>query len=60
MELRPGALTTQRGGIGEGVIEGRLRREGTDVYFWLIHVIFGRNQYNIIKQLSSNGKKKNR
>ena len=30
-----------------GVVGGRLKREGTYVYLWLIHV--GRNQHNIAK-----------
>ena len=28
--------------------------EGTYVYLWLIHVMFGRNQYNIVEELSFN------
>ena len=35
-------------------VEGRLKREGTYVYLWLIHVDVGRNQHNIVKQLSCN------
>jgi len=35
-------------------IEERLKREGTYVYFWLIYVVVGRNQHNIVKQPSSN------
>ena len=32
---------------------GRFKRKGTYVYLWLTHGD-GRNQYNIVKQLSSN------
>ena len=32
--------------------------EGTNVYLWLFHTLFGRNQHNIVKQLSSTLKKK--
>ena len=31
---------------------GRFKREGTYVNLWLIHVMYGRNQNNIVKQLS--------
>ena len=39
-------------------MEGRSKREGTNAYLWLIHVMYGRNEHNIVKQLSSNKKKK--
>ena len=41
------SVTIQRGG-------GSFKREGTNVYLWLIYVMYGRNQDNIIKQLSFN------
>ena len=30
---------------------------GIYVYLWLTHIAYGRNQHNIVKQLSSNLKK---
>ena len=38
-------------GVGGG---RRFKREGAYVYLWLIHVDNGRNQHNIVKQISSN------
>ena len=32
----------------------RFKREGMYVYLWLIYLTYGRNQHNIIKQLSFN------
>ena len=37
-------------GVGE---EGSFKREGTDGYLRLTHLLYGRNQHNIVKQLSS-------
>ena len=37
-------------------VGGRFKKEWVYVYLWLIHVMYGRNQYNILKQLSSNEK----
>ena len=31
-------MITSRGEIGEGGVEERLKREGTYVYLWLVHV----------------------
>ena len=44
----------------KGRWEGSSGGRGTYVYLWLIHVDYGRNQHNIVNQLSSNieGKKK--
>jgi len=36
---------------------GRFKREGTYVCLWLIMLMCGRDQYNIVKQLSANFKK---
>ena len=36
---------------------GRFKRKGTYVCLWLIMLMCGRDQYNIVKQLSSNFKK---
>ena len=36
-------------------VGGRCKKEGTYVYLWLIHI--GRNQHNIVKQLSCGLKK---
>ena len=47
------SVTAQRGGTGSGV-GGSFKTEGTNVYLWLLHVMYGRNQDNIIKQLSFN------
>ena len=38
-------------GCGVG---GKLKREGTHVYLWLIHIVDGRNQHDIVKQLPTN------
>ena len=38
-------------GDGRG---GRFKWEETYVYLWLIHVDYGRNLHNIVKQLSFN------
>ena len=38
-------------GCGVG---GKLKREGTHVYLWLIHNVDGRNQHDIVKQLPTN------
>ena len=43
----------QRRGVG-WELGGRLKKQGIYVYLWLIHIALGRNQHNIIKQLSSN------
>jgi len=44
-----GSGTTPKGGMGREV--GRMfKKEETKVYLWLIHVEFGRNQHNIVKQ----------
>ena len=32
--------TTEGGGLGWEVEEGRFKREGTNVYLWLIHVVW--------------------
>ena len=37
-------------------VGGRFKKERVYVYLWLIHVMYGRNQHNILKQLSSNEK----
>ena len=42
------------GGVG-----GRLKREGA-YELWLIHFLFSRNQYNLVKQLYSNFKNLNK
>ena len=44
---------TQMGGMG-WAIGGRFKREGAYVYLWLNQVMYGRNQHNIVKQLSCN------
>ena len=36
---------------------GKLKREETHVYLWLIHTVDGRNQHDIVKQLPTNLKK---
>ena len=36
---------------GMGEAGGRCEREGIYVYLQLIHVLYTRNQYNIVKQL---------
>ena len=51
------SMITSRAGTG-WEMEGRSKREGTNAYLWLIHVMYGRNEHNIVKQLSSNKKKK--
>jgi len=33
---------------------GRLRRERICAPLWLIHILYGRSQHNIVKQLSTN------
>ena len=38
-------------------MRGKFKREGTYVYLWLFHILFSRNQHNIVKQLSSTLKK---
>ena len=46
-----GSVTPYTGGIGEGG-----SRERGHVYLWLNHLMYGRNQHNIVTQLSSNYK----
>ena len=49
-------LVTSDGGGLRWEMGGRLKTEGKCVYLWLIQVD-GRNQHNIVKQLSSSKKK---
>ena len=44
-----GSVMTQMGGMGVG---GTLKKKEIYVYLWLIHLLYGRNQHNIVKQLS--------
>ena len=57
--LSRGSVTTQRGGMGWEV-GGRLTREGTCVYLWLIHVDVWQKHHHIviILQLKNQEKKK--
>ena len=56
-ELSP-ALYSHLEGWDELRAGGKFKKKGTLlVYFWLIALLYSRNQHNIVKQLSSNGKK---
>ena len=35
---------------------GRFKWEGMHVYLWLIHMLYGRNQHNIVRQSSFKNK----
>ena len=52
------SVTAQRGGVGWGWEEGSRRRGHKYTYSWFT-LWYGRNQQNIVKQLSSNFKKVN-
>ena len=41
-------------GCDGGGWEGGSRERGHNVYLWLIMLLYGRNQHNIVRQLSSN------
>ena len=50
-----GPVTTKRGEKGLEVGCGKEVKEGgIYVHLWLIHVMYGRNETNIVKQLSFN------
>ena len=44
----------QKDGMGGHGVKVRLKVEGLYVYLKLIHIIVGREQHNIVEQLSSN------
>ena len=39
-------------------VEGKLKREGIYVYLWLINFVVGKKPTQVVRQLSSNSKKK--
>ena len=46
-------LDNSEGGGGEEEEKG-VQDGGTHVHPWLIHVMYGKNHHNIVKQLTSN------
>ena len=53
-ELKPGLCDNLGGGGEEREVGGRFQREGAHVYLGWLMLVDGRDQHNIMKQISFN------